>query len=121
MPNVAVALFVASALLVAVTVIPLPGEFGAVNFAVVAVTGVTVPLDAAQLPPEPLSFVSVAVRVATWPTTNLPTFGEIVTLTSPTGAVAFTVIVADADFVPSVIDVAMIVTVAGVGTVAGAV
>ncbi len=48
------------------------------------------------------------------------TFGEIVTLT-PTGGGPVTVIVADADFVPSLTDVAVSVTVAGLGTVAGAV
>jgi hypothetical protein len=108
-------------LLVAVTVIPLPGELGAVNFAVVAVTGVIVPLDAAHVTPAPVSFATVAVSVATCPTTNPPTFGAIVTPTPPTGAVALIVIVADADFVPSVTDVATIVVVAGFGTVAGAV
>ncbi|HEX4380492.1 MAG TPA: hypothetical protein VH022_10685 [Candidatus Acidoferrum sp.] len=48
--------------------------------------------------------------------------GEIVTLT-PTGATgaAPIVIVAEADFVPSLTDVAVSVTVAGLGTVAGAV
>jgi amino acid permease len=121
MPNVAVALFVPSALLVAVTVMPLPGEFGAVNFAVVAVTGVTVPLDAAHVTPAPVSFVTVAISVATWPTTNPPTFGAIVTPTVPVGAVGEIVIVAEADFVVSVTDVAAIVTFAGFGAVAGAV
>src|ERR1700742_704824 len=121
MPNVAVALFVASALLVAVTVMPLPGELGAVNFAVVAVTGVTVPLDAVHVTPAPVSFVTVAVSVATWPTTNPPTFGEIVTLTAPAGALVVIVIAADADFVLSATDVAVIVAVAGFGAAAGAV
>jgi hypothetical protein len=119
MPKVAVPLFVESALLVAVTVIPLPGELGAVNVAVVAVTGVTVPLEAVQVKPAPVSFATVAVSVTTCPTTNPPTFGAIVTPTPPTGAVALIVIVADADFVPSATDVAAIVTVAGLGTVPG--
>src|ERR1700722_3886107 len=113
MPNIPVALFVVSALLVAVTVMPLPGEFGAVKVAVVAVTGVTVPLDATHVTPAPVSFVTVAVSVATWPTTNPPTFGAIVTLTGPVGAPALIAMAADTDFVPSVTDVAAIVTVAG--------
>jgi hypothetical protein len=108
-------------LLVAVTVIPLPAEFGAVNVAVVAVTGVTVPLDTSHVTPAPLgSLATVAVSVATWPTTNPPAFGVIVTVIPPAAAIAI-VIVALADFVVSVTDVAVSVTVAGLGTLPGAV
>jgi hypothetical protein len=121
MPNVAVALFVVSALLVAVTVMPLPGELGAVNFAVVAVTGVTVPLDAIQLTPAPLgSLATVAVSVATCPMTNPLAFGVIVTLTPPALAVEI-VIVAIADFVVSATDVAVNITTGGLGSAPGAV
>ncbi|HXM16188.1 MAG TPA: hypothetical protein VN933_13175 [Candidatus Eremiobacteraceae bacterium] len=100
--------------------IPLPGEFGAVNFAVVAVTGVTVPLDAVHVTPAPVSFVTVAVSVATWPTANPPTLDEIVTLTPPALAVEI-VIIAIADFVVSATDVAVNVTIGGLGATPGAV
>ena len=49
------------------------------------------------------------------------TLGEIVTLTPATGVPDVTAIVADADFVPSLTEVAVSVTVAGLGTAAGAV
>jgi hypothetical protein len=108
-------------LLVAVTTIPLPAEFGAVNVAVVAVTGVTVPLDAVQVTPAPLgSFDTVAVSVATCPTTNPPAFGVIVTLIPPAVAVTM-LIVALALFVVSATEVAVKVTLAGLGAVPGAV
>ncbi|HEY1923672.1 MAG TPA: hypothetical protein VGG58_00385 [Candidatus Acidoferrum sp.] len=72
-------------------------------------------------PAPPTSFVTVAVNPADWFSTNPITLGEIVTLTRLAGALAVIVIIADADFVPSVTDVAVSVTVAGLGTVAGAV
>ncbi len=88
--------------------------------AVVAVTGVTVPLDAVHVTPAPLgSFATVAVSVATCPITNPPAFGVIVTLTPP--AVDPIVMVAIADFVVSATDVAVNVTTAGLGATAGAV
>jgi hypothetical protein len=101
--------------------IPLPAELGAVKVAVVAVSGVIVPLDAVHVTPAPLaSFATVAVSVVTCPTTNPPAFGVIVTLTPPAAVVPI-VIVALADFVVCVTEVAVSVTVAGLGTAPGAV
>jgi hypothetical protein len=73
-------------------------------------------------PAAPTSFVTVAVTASDWPTANPVTFGEIVTAT-PVGGGPLEVIViaADADFVPSLTEVAVSVTVAGLGTAAGAV
>jgi len=120
-PYVPVALAVVLALLVAVTVIPLPGEFGAVNVAVVAVTGVTVPLDAVHVTPAPLeSFATVAVSVATCPMTKPPAFGVIVTVAPPV-VEATIVMVVLADFVLSSMEAAVSVTVAGLGIAPGAV
>jgi hypothetical protein len=120
---VAVALFVASTLLVAVIVIPLPGEFGATYVAVVAACALNVPDDAVHVTPAPpTSFATVALTASAWFNTNPIAFGEIVTATpAGGGSPAMTVIVAELDFVPSVAEVAVSVTVAGLGTVAGAV
>jgi hypothetical protein len=103
-------------LLVAVTVI-CPGEFGAVKVAVVAACALNVPLGADQTTPAPpTSFVSEAVKFNDCPTANPPLFGVSVTLIG-----GVTVIAAATDFMVSVTEVAVSVTVAGVGTLAGAV
>jgi hypothetical protein len=115
-PIVAVEDLVASALLVAVTVI-CPGEFGAVKVAVVAACELKVPLGADQTTPAPpTSFVTVAVKFNDCPSTNPPRFGVSVKLIG-----GVTVIAAATDFVVSVTEVAVSVTVAGVGTLVGAV
>jgi len=120
-PSVADALLVASALLVDVTVM-LPGEFGATYVAVVAVCALNVPLDAVQVTPAPAtSLVTVAVKPRLCPSVNPPRFGVTVILTGPVEGAAVTVIVAPADFVVSLTDVAVNVTVAGLGTLTGAV
>jgi hypothetical protein len=115
-------------LLVAVT-ITTPAFDGATNVADVSATFVNVPHafpmqpapDALQFTPAaPTSFVTVAVTFSFCPSVNPPRFGEIVTLIFPSG-VFDSVIVAAADFVPSLTDVAVSVTTAGVGTLAGAV
>ena len=125
---VAAALFVLSALLVAVTM-NTPALAGATNVADVSVTFVNVPHafpvqpapDALQFTPAaPTSFVTVAVTFSFCPSVSPPRFGEIVTLIFPTGMLV-SVIAAAADFVPSLTDVAVSVTTAGVGTLAGAV
>jgi hypothetical protein len=124
----AAALFVLSALLVAVT-LNTPALAGATNVADVSVTFVNVPHafpvqpapDALQFTPAaPTSFVTVAVTFSFCPSVSPPRFGEIVTLIFPTGMLV-SVIAAAADFVPSLTDVAVSVTTAGVGTLAGAV
>src|ERR1700743_2552830 len=116
----AVALFVVSALLVAVMVMPPPGEFGATYVAVVAPCALNVPVDALHVTPAAFtSFITVAVNANDWPSTHRVPFGEIVTLTLAGGVTWVIVIVADADFVPSLTDVAVSVTVAGLGIVAG--
>jgi hypothetical protein len=66
------------------------------------------------------SFITVAVNAKDCLSTNPVALGEIVTLIADGGFTAVTVTVADADFVPSVTDVAVSVTVAGLGTFAGA-
>jgi hypothetical protein len=115
-------------LLVAVTVTT-PALDGATNVADVSVTFVNVPHafpvqpapDALQFTPAaPTSFVTVTVTLSFCPSVNPPRFGEIVTLIFPTGMLV-SVIAAAADFVPSLTDVAVSVTPAGVGTLAGAV
>jgi hypothetical protein len=60
----------------------------------------------------------VAVKFNAWPTTNPPPFGVSVTLSGPATAA---VIVAAAVLVSSETEVAVNVTVAGLGTLAGAV
>jgi hypothetical protein len=120
---VAVALFVGSTLLVAVIVIPAPGELGATYVAVPAACALNVPLLAVHVTPAaPTSAVTVAVSASDWLTASPITFGETVTAT-PVGGGPLDVIViaADADFVPSLTDVAVSVTVAGLGTAVGAV
>ena len=120
-PYVPVALAVVLALLVAVTVIPLPAELGAVNVAVVAVTELIVPLDAVHVTPALVeSFATVAVIVATCPMTNPPALGVIVTVTPPAVEAAI-VMVALADFVLSSMEAAVSVIVAGFGIAPGAV
>jgi hypothetical protein len=70
----------------------------------------------------PTSFATVALTASDWFSTNPVAFGEIVTATpAGGGSPAVTVIVAELDFVPSVTAVAVSVTVAGLGTAAGAV
>lgn len=64
------------------------------------------------------SFVTVALKLCVALTFTVGLAGEIVTVM---GGAAVTVIVARADLVGSAAEVAVIVTVAGVGTVAGAV
>ncbi|HEX3118145.1 MAG TPA: hypothetical protein VHP80_03555, partial [Candidatus Acidoferrum sp.] len=114
---------VASALLVAVIVIPPPGEFGATYVAVVAPCALNVPLLAVHVTPAPpASFATVAVNASDCPTANPVTFGEMVTpIPDGGGPPEVIVIVADADFVPSLTDVAVSVTVAGFGAAAAAV
>ncbi|MGA2428050.1 MAG: hypothetical protein ABSH13_06070 [Candidatus Acidiferrum sp.] len=120
-PIVADALFVASTLLVAVTVM-LPGEFGATYVAVVAACVLNIPLDAVQVTPAPAtSLVTAAVKPRLCPSVNPPSTGVTVTLTEPAEVPAVTVIVAATDFVVSLTDVAVNVTVAGLGTLVGAV
>jgi hypothetical protein len=100
----------------------LPGEFGATYVAVVAACALNVPLDAVQLTPAPAtSLVTVAVKPKDCPSVNPPRTGDTVTLTGPAEVAAVTVIVAAADFVLSLTEVAVNVTVAGLGTLAGAV
>ena len=79
-------------------------------------------LPSTSRPLPPTSAVTVAVNASDWLTASPITFGEIVTAT-PVGGGPLEVIVtvADADFVPSLTDVAVSVTVAGLGTAAGAV
>jgi hypothetical protein len=62
-----------------------------------------------------VSFVTVAVNVCVNPTATVAVAGETLT------AITVSVIVADAFFVVSATEVAVNVTVAGVGAVAGAV
>ncbi len=110
-------------MLVAVIVIPAPGELGATYVAVPAACALNVPLLAVHVTPAaPTSAVTVAVSASDWLTASPITFGETVTAT-PVGGGPLEVIVtvADADFVPSLTDVAVSVTVAGLGTAAGAV
>jgi hypothetical protein len=100
----------------------LPGEFGATYVAVVAVCPLNVPLDAVQVTPAPAkSLVTVAVKARLCPSVNPPRTGVTVTLTGPAEDAAVTVIVVPADFVVSLTDVAVNVTVAGLGTLMGAV
>ena len=61
-------------------------------------------------------FATVAVNCCVLHVSNWTVFGEIVTATGRT-----TVIVAEPDFVESAMEVAVTVTCAGVGTLAGAV
>jgi hypothetical protein len=116
-PSVAVALFVESATLVAVTVMPLPGEFGATYVAVVEVCALNVPDDADQVTPAAAtSFVTVAAKFNDWPSANPPSCGVSATLTA-----LVIVIVATALFVLSETEVAVSATVGGAGTLTGAV
>ena len=110
-------------MLVAVIVIPAPGELGATYVAVPAACALNVPLLAVHVTPAaPTSAVTVAVSASDWLTASPITFGETVTATPVGGGpLEVIVIVADADFVPSLTDVAVSVTVAGLGTAAGAV
>ena len=122
--------FVPSATEVAlsVTVAGIGTAAGAVYVADVVVTFVSVPQLAPEQPvPEsdhvtPLfceSFCNVAVKAAVVDTCTDVERG--LTPTEIGSGAAVTVIVADADFVPSATEVAFIVTVAGAGTAAGAV
>jgi hypothetical protein len=122
--------FVPSATEVAfiVTVAVVGTAAGAVYVADVVVTFVSVPHVAPEQPvPEsdhvtPLfceSFCSVAVKAAVVDTCTDVERG--LTPTEIGNGAAVTVIVADADFVPSDTEVAFSVTVAGAGTAAGAV
>ena len=100
-----------------------PGEFGATYVAVVTPCALNVPLLAVHVTPAPpASFATVAVNANDCPTANPVTLGEIVTPT-PVGGVPpeVIVIVAEADFVPSLTDVAVNVTIAGFGNAAAAV
>jgi hypothetical protein len=118
-PSVAVALFVESATLVAVTVMPLPGEFGATYVAVVEVCELNVPVDADQVTPAAAtSFVTVAVKFNDCPSANPPSCGVSATLTALPEVVI--VIVATALLVLSETEVAVNVTVGGAGTLTGA-
>ena len=110
-----------SAMLVAVTV-TLPAVAGAVYVAdVIVEAGKLPPPVTDQLTPAaPTSFVTVAVKFMLWPIVSPPRTGVIATDNPDTTAVC-TVIVAVPVFVPSATDVAVNVTVAGDGTVAGAV
>jgi hypothetical protein len=102
---------------------PLPGEFGATYVAVVAACALNVPEVADHVTPAlDGAFATVAVSAMDWFSTSPIAFGVIVTLTTGGGGpAAAIVIVADADFVPSVTDVAVSVTVGGFGTALGAV
>ncbi len=80
--------------------------------------GVIVPLDAVQVT-EPPAGVVVAVKFIVCPSVRPPRVGVIVTLLLL--LLEVTVIAAVAVLVPSATDVAVSVTEAGVGTVAGAV
>ena len=119
-PSVAVALFVESATLVAVTVMPLPGEFGATYVAVVEVCALNVPADAVHVTPAAAtSFVTVALKFNDCPSASPPSCGVSVTLTALPEVVI--VIAALALFVLSVTEVAVSVTPGGTGTLTGAV
>jgi hypothetical protein len=119
-PIVAVADFVPSATLVAVTVIA-PAAPGATYVAVVVLCALKLPALADQVTPAlPTSLVTDAVNGSDCPRVSPPRFGVRLTLTVPPLA-AVTVIVAEAFFVVSRTEVAVSVTVAGVGTAAGAV
>src|SRR4029077_13031628 len=63
---------------------------------------------------------TVAVKVCVWPVVRATRTGETLTVTEPVAG-AVMVIVAEAAFVPSFKEVAVAVTTAGVGAVAGAV
>ena len=69
---------------------------------------------------DAVSLATAAVKVSDCPVTIPPRLGVNVTATAPPLA-AVMVMVAVADFVPSVTDVALSVTVAGFGTAPGAV
>jgi hypothetical protein len=85
------------------------------------VCALKLPLEVVQVTPAlPTSFVTVAVKPSDCPSVNPPRFGVMLTLIGPPLA-AVTVIVAFAFRVPSVTEVAVIVTVAGEGALAGAV
>jgi hypothetical protein len=78
------------------------------------------PPDNAQVTPlVALSFATVAVKFALVPTGTLAVVCDRVTLIG--AAAAVTVIVADETFVPSATDVAVSVTLGGLGTLVGAV
>jgi hypothetical protein len=101
----------------------LPGELGATYVAVVAAWALNVPEVVDHVTPESdRSFATVAVSTIDWFSTSPIAFGVMVTLTAAGGGpAAVIVIVGDADFVPSVNDVAVNVTVGGFGTALGAV
>jgi hypothetical protein len=85
------------------------------------VCALKLPLDVVHVTPAfPTSFVTVAVNACDCPSVKPPRFGVMLTLTAPVLA-AVTVIVTAALLVPSRTEVAVNVTVAGVGTVLGAV
>jgi hypothetical protein len=99
-----------------------PGDAGATYVAVVAVGALNVPEEAVHVTPAAAtSFATVAVKFKLCPSVNPPRFGASVTLTggAATGA-AVIVTVAVAAFVVSATDVAVSVTVAGLGTLPGA-
>ena len=119
-PIVAEALLVTSATLVAVTVTT-PGIVGATYTAEVVDWLLNEPALADQVTPAlPTSWATVAVKVSDCEMTSPPRFGVRDTLMLPEPP-AVTVIVAAADLVPSVTDVAVKVTVVGFGTLPGAV
>jgi hypothetical protein len=79
------------------------------------------PLDVLHVTPAlPTSFVTVAVKPSDCPSVNPPRFGVMLTLTGP-DVPAEIVIVAAALFVASRTEVAVTITVAGVGTLLGAI
>jgi hypothetical protein len=85
-PIVAVALFVPSATLVAVTVTT-PAEFGATYVAAAVLCALKLPLDAVHVTPAlPTSFVTVAVNGIACEIVNPPLLGPIVTLMLPADA-----------------------------------
>jgi len=114
------AFLVTSALLVAVTT-ALPAVVP-VSVAAVSVCPLSVPdPDTDHVTPVlPASFATVAVKFSDCDTTIPPRFGVSVTAIPPP-VPACTVIVAEADFVVSATEVAVNVTIAGVGTEPGAV
>jgi len=106
-------------MLVAVTVVLVPGEFEATYVAVVVVCALKLPVVADHITPAaPTSFVTVAVKFNDCPSASPPRLGVNITLIA---APAVTVSPAATDFVLSATDVAVSITMAGAGTLAGAV
>ena len=117
-PIVAVAVFDGSATLAAV-IVTTPGVAGAINVAeVLFIVGKLPPVADHVTPTFPVSLVSVALIARVCEVTSPPRFGETLTVIFVDTAV--TVMVAAPLLVPSVADVAVSVTVAGFGAVAGA-